>query len=360
MKSFQYKLRTTAVGLVTVALVAGCSTNKQASRQHPAPIVNNTETVQTTTPGSSMGGTGATYGSQAGGGQSQPMAAGQSEIVIPLQQEQVDVSKHQVNEGGVQLRKSVRTETSSQPVELRKETVTVEKVPANAPGAPQTAQNQPAQGAAALNTPFQQGEMTINLSQEQPTVSTKTVPAGSVVVRKQVTTEPLTVQTQTRKEEIQAVPIGNSPNVNISSNLTTASSGMPDQSAAGGGPSLTGQSTGASGSSAPITQLSQLTSASDPASLTGRQVNLSNAKVQQVYGDRLLSVSSDSGGTPIYVKTADSTSNIKPGQTISLNGAIKEVPQSVSDLGLDQAAAQRLQGQPFYVDATRVMLAPQQ
>ncbi|MDB6109930.1 MAG: hypothetical protein JWR69_1680, partial [Pedosphaera sp.] len=309
------------------------------------------------------------------------LAAGQStNLVIPLHQEQLSVGTRQVNEGAVQLRKSVRTETVSQPVQVRRETVTVERQPANA--ATSTSQmNQPPTGSAqgapsaqgtqgntALNTPFQQGEMTINLTREEPFAQTQVVPAGSVVVRKQVTTEPVNIQRQVRREEIQAVPIGNPQNVNISSNLTSSASGVAantgtspgtaDQGAAGAGPSMSGQSSGAGGTSAPITQLNQLTSASDPTTLAGRQVNLSNAKVQQVYGDRLLSVSSG-GGTPIYVRTADSTSNIKPGQTISLNGAVKEVPQSVSDLGLDQASAQQLQGQPIYVDAIRITLTPQ-
>jgi len=156
--------------------------------------------------------------------------------------------------------------------------------------------------------------------------------------------------------------------VSISSNLTSSASGMAsntgtnagmtDQSAAGGGPSMSGQSQGAGGASAPITQLNQLTSTSDPSTLAGRSVNLSNAKVQQVLGDRLFSVSSGTG-TPIYVKTAESTSNIRPGQTVSLNGSIKAVPQSITDLGLDQSTAQHLQGQPIYVDASSVTLAPQ-
>jgi stress response protein YsnF len=354
MKSFQQTVRVTIVGLATMALATGCSTSKHATRQQPAPIVT-TSTTTTTTPaqGTAMGGTGPSYQTQYGAGQAQ--AAGQStNLVIPLQQEQINVGKREVTEGGVQLRKSVKTETASQPVQLRKETVTVERVPANAPGTTaQTGQTQPSQGATALNTPFQQGEMTINLNQEEPTVQTKTVPAGSVVVRKQVTTQPVNVQTQTRREEVQAVPIGNPQNVNISGNLAApgGAPGTTDQSAMGGGPGMTGQSGGAGG--APITQLSQLTSTTDPSSLAGQQVNLSNVKVQDVLGDRLIAVSSG-GGAPIYVKTAEPTSGIKQGQTINLNGTVKAVPQSVTDLGLDQASAQRIQGQPIYVEATGV------
>jgi len=400
MKSFQQKIKWTAAGLTTMALVTGCSTSHEtASRSTPAPIVSAAET----SPGTAMGGTGSSYQSQYGGGHStttttetsstSSQAAGQStmagqstNLVIPLHQEQLNVGTKQVNDGSVQLRKTVRTETVSQPVQVRRETVTIERQPAGATsGSAQMSQggtgsqfsqqetgggqsSQGAQGNTSLNAPFQQGEITIPLTREEPFASTQVVPSGDVVVHKQVTTEPVNIQRQVRREEVQAVPVGNPQNLTISSNLTSSSEGMAantgstsnttDQSAAGAGPSMSGQSTGTGGSSAPITQLSQLTSTSDPTTLAGRQVNLSNAKVQQVLGDRLVTVSSGSG-TPIYVRTSDSTSNIKPGQTVSLTGSIKQVPQSVSDLGLDQSSAQQLQGQPIYVDANRLTLLPQ-
>jgi len=402
MKSFQDKIKLTAAGLTTLALVAGCSsTSHQATRSEPAPIVSAAET----SPGASMGGTGSSYQSQYGGGQStttttetrstSSQAAGQSttqaagqstNMVIPLHQEQLTVGTRQMNDGSVQLRKTVRTETVSQPVQVRRETVTIERQPAGAAGTAQTSQggtgNQlsqqetgggqsaqaGAQGNTSLNTPFQQGEITIPLTREEPFAQTQVVPSGDVVVHKQVTTEPMNIQRQVRREEVQAVPIGNPQNLSISSNLTSSAEGVAantgsssnttDQSAAGAGPSMTGQSTGTGGSSAPITQLSQLTSTSDPTTLAGRQVNLSDAKVQQVLGDRLLTVSSGTG-TPIYVRTSESTSQIKPGQTVSLSGSIKQVPQSITDLGLDQSSAQQLQGQPIYVDANRLTLSSQ-
>jgi stress response protein YsnF len=383
MKSFQEQMKLAVVALTTLALVAGCSSTKsQARRAQPAPVVNIPETTQ----GTAMGGTGTSYGSQAGAGQGGAMAGQQStNLVIPLHQEQLNVGTRQVNEGAVQLRKTVRTETVSQPVQVRRETVTVERQPGSAAagtaqmsqgtgtaqgaqGAQGTQGAQGAQGTAGLTTPFQQGEMTINLTREEPFAQTQVVQDGSVVVRKQVTTEPVNIQRQVRREEIQAVPIGNPQNVNISGDLTSSApgtaantgsaAGTTDQGAAGAGPSMSGQTAGAGGSSAPITQLNQLTSTSDPTTLAGRQVNVSNAKVQQVVGDRLLAVDSGSG-TPIYVKTADSTSNIKSGQTINLTGTVKGVPQSTSDLGLDQTSAQQLQGQPIYVEAIRVTLIPQ-
>src|SRR3954452_9450246 len=115
MKSFQDKIKLTAAGLTTLALVAGCSSShQQASRSTPAPIVSAAET----SPGTSMGGTGSSYQSQYGGGQStttttetsstSSQAAGQSttqaagqstNMVIPLHQEQLTVGTRQMNDG---------------------------------------------------------------------------------------------------------------------------------------------------------------------------------------------------------------------------------------------------------------------
>jgi len=326
--------------------------------------------------GYASGGTGSAYESQSGGGSSQISSeqSGSQNLVIPLQQEQMRVATQQINAGGVRIQKKVTTETVSQPVHVRRETVTVDRLPSGSSAqgisdqgaAPQFSGSQAggssgqtnAQGGS-LNTPFQEGEVTINLTKEQPVVQTTIVPAGSVVVRKQVTTEPMNVQGQVRRETVQAVPIGNPQNVNISSNLqgSAQSEGSSAGSAganeaSGAAPSDLGQSSG-TGSSGQITQLSQLTGASDQTTLAGQSVNISDAKVQQVAGDRLITIAAPDGSS-VYVRVAQPATGLTPGQKVSLNGTVRQVPQSTSSLGLDERSGQMLQGQKVFIDANSV------
>ena len=53
------------------------------------------------------------------------------EASVKLTEEQVKVGKREVTAGGVRLRKFIRTETVNQPVELRREELVIERVPAN-------------------------------------------------------------------------------------------------------------------------------------------------------------------------------------------------------------------------------------
>ena len=216
-----------------------------------------------------MGGTGIETQTSAGAGGTS------SETVIPLHEEKLVAGTQQTTEGAVRIRKEVKTETVNQPVQVRRETVTVERVPAGQANAQAGAQ--PEGGQGDLNTPFKSGEMTINLHEEKPFAQTETVPAGSIVVRKKVTTEPITIQRQVRREVATAVPLGNSKDVTISGNLN-GSQAQPEamanpneaNEASGAGPSNSGQSGGAGGSSAGITQWSQLTSTPNPTTLAGQ------------------------------------------------------------------------------------------
>jgi len=288
---------------------------------------------------------------------SETMANGSSQTIIPLEKETVQIGTQPVNSGGVQLRKVVRTETVNQPVTIRRESVVVERIPAGAAG------SQYSQGTGqsnSLSTPFQGGELVVNLQDEQPVIHTQVVPAGSVVVRKQVNSQPMNVQQQVRHEDIVAVPIGNTQGVTISSNLTaggqspaeTAASSTGNE-ASGAAPSASGQSSGAGGSGGAITQLSQL-SASDPTSLTGQSVNISNAKVQQVVNDRLFVLQGTGGAKPVYAITSQPMPGITTGQTVTLNGTVQQVPSSPTSLGLDQQASQMLQNQQIFVQASSI------
>jgi stress response protein YsnF len=70
-------------------------------------------------------------GSQASA-QSQSSQSGQNEIVIPLHEEQVNVGKRTVDAGQVTIRKIIKTETVNQPIELRHETLVIDREGAGA------------------------------------------------------------------------------------------------------------------------------------------------------------------------------------------------------------------------------------
>lgn len=328
MKSSNKKKIKAAVAIaVSAALAAGCSTSHHAYNTTPAPVVTTSENYSAYPSGS---GAPSSYTSTESGG----ATTSANDIVVPLQKEVAHVGTEQVNDGGVRIHKEVKTETVSQPVQVRRETVTVERVPAGSSAAQSGTQND------ALNTPFKEGDVTVNLMQEKPMAMTEVVPAGSVVIHKQVTTTPQTVQTQVRSEEVKAVPVGSGQNVTISGNLNgSANEGQ-------GAPGTTyGQTSGGSG----ITECSQLTSASDPTSLAGQSVKF-DVKVQKVINDQTLAVGEDS--SPVMVRCAQPISGISAGQTVSVKGVVQKVPSDLS--GWDQQTAQALQGQKIFVNASSV------
>lgn len=351
-----------------LALGTGCSSMHRQARYNaqPAPIaMNNGQAAEPY----AAGGTGSSSDMQAGSASSWNQANAQSsDVVIPLQKEKLRVGTQQVNEGAVRIHKFVKTETISQPVTVRQESVTVDRLPANAAQGGAGSQSQASQGQLygqnnTLNTPFKEGDLTINLSREQPVLQTEVVPAGSVVIHKKEFSQPINVQGQVRREEIVAEPIGNPQNVNISSDLKGSSQGAnsgysqnPANDASGGTPAATEQSSGAGSSSASgsaITQLNQLTSAPDAASLAGQTVNLSNAKVERVIGTSLVAISAN-GGTPIYIHSAQPLSGLSAGQMVSVNGTVKQVPASTSSLGWDPQSTQALQGQQIFIEAPSI------
>ncbi|HZQ45702.1 MAG TPA: YsnF/AvaK domain-containing protein [Verrucomicrobiae bacterium] len=272
-------------------------------------------------------------------------------VVIPLEKEQMQVGTTQVPAGSVRIRKYVKTETVNQPVQVQSESVSIERLPAGA-APPAGAQPQPGQGN--ISQPFQSGEVVIPLYKQEPVVSTQVVPSGSVVVNKQQQTQTVNVQRQLREEEVAAVPSGNPSNVHISG-VPEAAPGAPNE-AAGAPPSSYGQTTGAG--TGGITQIDQLTSAADPTSMAGQQVNLSNLPVQKVVGEHLIVVTS-SNGTPVYIHTTEPVSGISAGQMVSVNGVVQPAPSTPSSQGWDQQSAQALQGQRIYIDARKVAPASQ-
>lgn len=115
--------------------------------------------------------------------------SGQAQQTIPLAEEQLHVGKREVEAGRARLRKVVRTEHVSQPVELRREEVTVERVPASGQEVPSGA--------------FQEQEIEVPLRREEPVVEKEARVTGQVRVDKTVETEQDTVEGEVRREDVQ-------------------------------------------------------------------------------------------------------------------------------------------------------------
>ena len=111
------------------------------------------------------------------------------DATIQLREETVHVGKRQVETGGVRLRKIIRTETVQQPVELQREEIVVERVPA--------CEGTPSQGEFAEQTMF------IPLRREEPVVEKQTRVREEVRVGKKKETERRTVSESVRKEDVQ-------------------------------------------------------------------------------------------------------------------------------------------------------------
>jgi uncharacterized protein (TIGR02271 family) len=115
---------------------------------------------------------------------------GQEEATIPLTEEQIKVGKRQVEVGGVRLRKIVRTETVNQPIQVQREEIAIERVPAGQA-------TQRGEGA------FQQENIYIPLRREEPVIAKEQRVREEVRVRKNVQTEQQNVSEQVRKEDIE-------------------------------------------------------------------------------------------------------------------------------------------------------------
>jgi hypothetical protein len=147
-----------------------------------------------------------------------------------------------------------------------------------------------------------------------------------------------------------------------SSSDKSSSQSSADQQKPKGGTDSQTESTAGGQSSQTITSLQQLSTSgtSDPTSLQGKRVDLKDAKVQQVLGQDTITITSDEPGKEILVKSQSPVESIKAGQTISVRGSIRQMPQDPSQLGLDSTASQKIQGQKFYIQARQVKASEQQ
>lgn len=134
--------------------------------------------------------------------------------VIPLREETLQVSKRVVNDGAVRIRKVVETETVNQPIELRRETLVIERVPEGEAQASQT--------LASMPGPFEEGVIELSVSREVPVVDKQVNIAGQVVARTLVDTNREQVEETVRRESVEVVEGGDSPRVEIRGDIARA------------------------------------------------------------------------------------------------------------------------------------------
>jgi len=323
-KLAEHKLICTVALLAALAAATGCHSSKEPSHYtyYTAP----------------QGGAYTTEPSTTAKSESHIITAapGTTNMVVPLYQESIAVGKREVDAGSVRLRKIVKTETVNQPVELRREEVVIERVP---PGAP-ASQNQ----GQSLGQPFEQQETVIMLKREEAVVEKQTAPAGQIVVQSRFRGQQTNIQAQVRREDIDIQKVGNPQNVIIGQNVQSSTQ------ATGAAESPGGEATGTA-SSATITQPGMLAS-SEPSALIGRQVQLSGLKVQNIFDNRVIALSSD-GGRTFYAVSKEPVANINVGDMVTLSGKINKLSEAqISIMG--EQAAQRVRSQPYYIDADKL------
>ena len=108
---------------------------------------------------------------------------------VTLSEEELQVGKREVEAGRVRLRKVVHTERQEVPVELRREDVEIERVPARDASAPADA--------------FQEGEIEVPVMREEPVVGKEAHVTGAVRLSKTADTETRTVGGEVRKEDVE-------------------------------------------------------------------------------------------------------------------------------------------------------------
>jgi uncharacterized protein (TIGR02271 family) len=121
--------------------------------------------------------------------------AGREEATLQLGEERIVVGKREVEAGGVRLRKVVRTEVVNQPVELRREEVVIERVPAD-----------PARSGQSAT--FEEQEVYIPLRREEAVVRKETRVREEVHARKESQTDTQQVTERVRKEDVQVERTG--------------------------------------------------------------------------------------------------------------------------------------------------------
>ena len=135
-----------------------------------------------------------------------------TETDITLSQEEMAVGKRQVQAGDVRLRKVVRTEHQEVPVELRREDIEIERVPAS-----------DISNADATGQAFQEQTIDVPLMAEEPVVEKQTQVTGGVRVTKDVETTTQNVGGDIRSEDVE---VEGDDNANLKDRVTGVSTGQ--------------------------------------------------------------------------------------------------------------------------------------
>jgi len=124
----------------------------------------------------------------------------EKEVRMTLNQEEVNIGKREVEAGGVRLRKIIRTETINQPVELQREEIVVERVPASG--------RTPSRSDVA----FREEEVYIPLRREEPVVEKTSRATEEIRVGKKRETERRDVSETVRREDVDVQRQGSKTN----------------------------------------------------------------------------------------------------------------------------------------------------
>jgi uncharacterized protein (TIGR02271 family) len=109
---------------------------------------------------------------------------------ITLNEETVKIGKREVETGGIRLRKIVRTETVNQPVELQREEIVVERVPAKG------------KSPSRADLAFREEEIYIPLRREEAVVEKAVRATEEIRVDKRRETDRKDVSETVRREDV--------------------------------------------------------------------------------------------------------------------------------------------------------------
>jgi len=214
MTGSTFRFTTTMAALGTAALMTGCCS---AKRDHTAAYYNSTPaTTQYSSTSTSTETTPAYTSEQTQTDRTavrETVATGttQNEYTLPLYSESLRVGKREVENGSVRLRKVVKTENATQPIDLRREQVVIDR----------EAFDQARRAADAgqpndLGAAFQEKEITIDLRREEPVVEVQPYISGRIVAQKRATSEHQNIDRQVRYEDVEVIKNGNDRDITIS------------------------------------------------------------------------------------------------------------------------------------------------
>jgi uncharacterized protein (TIGR02271 family) len=115
----------------------------------------------------------------------------EEEVRVPLRAEELKVGKREVEYGGVRLRKIIRTETVNQPVELQREEIVVERVPAQD------------RTPSRTDIAFREEEVYVPLRREEAVVEKTAHTTEEVRVGKRRETEQRQINETVRREDVE-------------------------------------------------------------------------------------------------------------------------------------------------------------